>query len=207
MRGKILAYGCQVPSLLCGLYPRKPCAMSDTLPGHGSGSAFRVTLLRGPTTQAQLESGRSQAQACPPGIHGPVGCRTQVSPVVSVAGRRNSHSSGRSKKSMLCFHRTKALGGSRLGGYSFRNKRMGDLSQRLKNQLYYGQAKSGRGCTHRVPPSVRHSPGHLLWITSFKSSLWSCKLCKISCTVLIRKSKLRKIKHLLMVPGPGRVLG
>lgn len=84
---------------------------------------------RGPTTQAQLESGRSQAQVCPPGIHGPVGCRTQVSPVVSVAGRRNSHSSGRSKKSMLCFHRTKALGGSRLGGYSFRNKRMGDLSQ------------------------------------------------------------------------------
>lgn len=57
-----------------------------------------VALLRGLTTKAQLESGRSQAQACPPGLHGPVGCRAQVPPAVSAAGRRKSHNSSRSSK-------------------------------------------------------------------------------------------------------------
>lgn len=54
----------------------------------------KVTLLRGPTTKAQLESSRSQTQACPPGLHGLAGYRAQGPPAVSVAGRRNSHNPG-----------------------------------------------------------------------------------------------------------------
>lgn len=49
----------------------------------------KATLLRGCTTEAQLEGRGSQAQTCPPGLHCPVGYRRQDQAPPAVGSRQD----------------------------------------------------------------------------------------------------------------------